>query len=170
MKKGNNSILSAWRTTPVKRYSRKEIVVASLFFFLLFFFLPLKYDNIKAKTFLYPIIWICSAFVVHRAFPKPSDLRTFVFTIGGGACFLYVLLHIPNLIGFCGSRDHGTLYVNRMDPSRKITMTAYSCFLTDDDIQLYEERSITQHIKWVTSFDEKPVDTTKWQFHPQSRP
>jgi hypothetical protein len=167
MKKDSNSLLRTWRTTPVRRFSRTEIVVASLFFFLLFFLLPLKYDNIKAKTFLYPIIWISSAFVVYRTFPKPSELRTFIFTIGGGLCFLYALLNIPNLIGFCALRDHGTLYINRKDPSRRIIMTGYSCFLTDDDIQLYQERTITEHIKWVTSFDEKPVDTTKWQFHPE---
>ena len=167
MKKDNNSILSTWRTTPVRRFSRTEIVVALLFFFLLFFFLPLKYDDIKAKTFLYPVIWVSIAFVMYRAFPKPSELRTFVFSIGGIAYFLCVLLYIPNVVGLCASRDHGTLYVNKKDPSRRITRTGYSCLLTDEDSQWYEERSITQHIKWVTSFDEKQVDTTKWQYHPE---
>jgi hypothetical protein len=167
MKKDNNSLLRTWRTTPIRRFSRTEIVVALLLLFLLFFFLPLEYDDIKAKTFLYPMILISIAFVVYKTFPDPSELRTFVFSIGGGAYLLCALLYIPNLIGFCASRDHGTLYVNKKDPSRRITMTGYSCFLTDEDTQLYEERTITQHIKWVTSFDEKPVDTTKWQFHPE---
>jgi|GEM_PF-2881700 hypothetical protein len=167
MKKSDNSLLRTWRTSPIRKFSRTEIVVALLFLFLLFLFLPLEYDDVEAKTFLYPMIWISIAFIVYKTFPTPSELRTFVFSVGGVAYFLYALSYIPNLIGFCAFRDHGILYINRKDPSRRIKMTGYSCFLTDEDTQLYEERSITKHIKWVKSFDEKPVDTTQWQFHPE---
>ena len=164
MKKDNNSLI--WRTTPVRKFSRAEISVGLLYFFLLFFFLPLEYDDMKARTFLTPIIWISIAFVIYRIFPKPSRLRTLVFSIGGGIYFLCAVIYIPILFGFCTSSDHGALYVNRKDPSRRITMTGYGCFLTDENTQLHEERSITQHIKWVTSFDKKQVDTTEWQSVP----
>jgi len=73
MKKDNNSLLRTWQTTPVRSFSRKQIVVALLFFFLLFFFLPLEFYDIKAKTFLYPVIWVSIAFVVYKSFPKPSS-------------------------------------------------------------------------------------------------
>jgi len=42
-------------------------------------------------------------------------------------------------------------------------MKTYECLMTEGDPELFEERTIINHIKWVTPFEENPIDTTKWQ-------
>jgi hypothetical protein len=166
MKKGNNSLLNTWHTTPIRKFSLKEALVTLIFLFLLFFFLPLEYDNIKAKNFLYPIILASIAFIAYKLLPEPSEMRTFIFSIGGGVYFLLIFFTIPRLIGFCASTDHGVSYVNKKDHSIRLIMRGYACFLTDDDAEFFKEHRITKHIKWVTSFNEQSIDTTKWEHAP----
>jgi hypothetical protein len=150
----------------IRKFSLKEVLVSILVLSLLFFLLPLEYDNIKAKTFLYPIIWTSFAFIMYKTFPVKSLMRTILFSIGAIIYVVFALSFIINLTGFCAWINHGTLYVNKRNPSVRIISRGYGCFLTDDDGQLFEERRFTPHIKWVTDFSETPIDTTKWKAVP----
>ncbi|OQP60610.1 hypothetical protein A3860_32875 [Niastella vici] len=147
----------------VRKFSVKEVLVALIFFLVLFIFLPLEYDNIKAKAIIYPVMWISMGYIVFKAFPGKSLTKSSLLIILGVICLSYTFSHV---IGFCGWIKHGTLYKNKRDKSIRIICRTYECFGTAEGCQLFEERRITEHIKWVTSFDEKPIDTTKWQSVP----
>jgi hypothetical protein len=123
----------------IRKFSLKEVLISVLFLSLLFFLLPLEYDNIKAKTFLYPIILTSVAFIIYRMFPAKSLMRTILFSMGGIMYVLFALSYLINLVGFCAWINHGTLYVNKRNPSVRIISRGYGCFLTDDDGQLFEE-------------------------------
>ena len=148
---------------PVRKFSVKEVIATLISFLLLFLFLPLEYDNIKAKTFIYPIIWISMGYIVFKAFPKKSLTKSSLLMSLGVIGLLYIFTHV---IGFCAWIKHGTLYINKRDKSIRIICRTYDCLGTAEDCQLFEERRISQHIKWVTSFDKKPIDTSKWQSVP----
>jgi hypothetical protein len=144
----------------VRKFSVKEVVATFVVLLVLFISLPLEYDNIKAKTFIYPIMWIGVSYIVFRAFPENSQTRSISLIFLGIIGLFYTITHI---VGFCGWSKHGTLYINKRDKSIRIICRTYDCLGTAEGCRLFEVRRITDHIKWVTSFDEKPIDTSKWQ-------
>jgi hypothetical protein len=146
-----------------RKFKLKELLIALAYFLLLFSLLPLEYDNIRARTFVYPLIYVSAAYVLYKALFERSSEKYAIGLVGGIIAFFFIIYYFLRLIGFCAWSDFGILYVNRNDKSDKIIMRGYGCFLTDTDTQLFEEREITKHLKWVTNFDEKPINTTKWQ-------
>jgi hypothetical protein len=163
MKKNSRSIQGESYLIVIRRFSLKEFLLTVAYFAFLIFFLPLQYDNIKARTFLYPIIWMSAAFVVYETFFKRSQERLAILKVGRVIAFFLILYFFRGLIPFCAWINHGTLYVNKKDQSITITIKTFECMMTEGDPDLFEERKITQHLKWVTDFNAKTIDTTKWQ-------
>lgn len=157
-----NKPLAGGNLPPVfaRKFSVKEVLAALIFFILLFASLPMEYDDIKARTFIYPIMWIGAGYIVFKIFPKKSLTKSSLLIALGIVGLFYILTQVT---GFCAWGHHGTLYVNKKDKSIKIICRTYDCFGTAEGCRLFKERRLTQHIKWVTSLDENPVDTTKWQ-------
>ena len=160
-----NELIAGGNASPitVRKFSLKKVLAALISFLILFLFLPLEYDNIKAKTFIYPIMWISLGYIVFKAFPGKSYTKRILLMLLGIIGLFYIFIHV---IGFCGWIQYGTLYVNKRDKSIRIICRTYGCFGTAEGCRFFEQRRITEHIKWVTSFDEKPIDTTKWQSVP----
>jgi hypothetical protein len=146
-----------------KKISVKKVLTALISFLILFIFLPLEYDNIQAKTFIYPIMWIGMGYIVFKAFPGKSPTKSILLMLLGIIGLFYTFTHA---IGFCAWIKHGTYYINKRDKSIRIICRTYDCYGTAEGCRLFEVRRITEHIKWVTSFDEKPIDTIKWQSVP----
>jgi hypothetical protein len=144
----------------------KEVVGGLCFFVLLFTFYHLEYDTIKAKTFLYPLFWISIAYIFIKKFRRKSTLRTFIFSVGGVIYFFIALNILTDLTGFCAWGHSNILYINKSNKSVKIDCRFYECFMTSGDCEMYKVNYITTHIKWVTKFNENPVDTTKWEKAP----
>lgn len=151
----------------VRKFSVKEVSIALISLLVLLLLLPLEYDNLKAKAFIYPIIWVSAGYIVVRAFPRKSITKSSLLLSLGIIVFFQIFIQV---IGFCAWAKHGTLYINKRDKSIRIICRTYDCLGTAEGCRLFEERRITQHIKWVTSFDEKPIDTTKWQDVPFMSP
>jgi hypothetical protein len=162
MKKNEPIVSGNASPISVRKFSLNKVLAALIFSLVLFIFLPLEYDNIKAKTFIYPIMWISLGYIVFKAFPGKSYTQRILLMLLGIIGLFYTFTHV---IGFCGWIKHGTLYVNKRDKSIRIICRTYDCLGTAEGCRLFEQRIITEHIKWVTNFDEKPIDTT-WQSVP----
>jgi hypothetical protein len=143
--------------------SVKKVLAVLIFFLVLFIFLPLEYDKIKAKTFIYPIMWTGMGYIVFKAFRRKSNIQITLLILLGIIGLFYTITHI---IGFCAWGSNGTLYINKKNKSNRIVCRTYDCLGTAEGCRLFEVRRITEHIKWVTNFDEQPIDTTKWQSVP----
>ena len=139
----------------------KTILTVSITFLVLLLLLPLEYDNIKAKSFIYPLMWIGAVYIVFKAFPKKQYITRSLLLVFLGLFGFFVIL--PRVIGFCGWIHYGTLYVKKGDRSIRLVCRSYECYMTDGPCQLFKERRITKHFKWVTSFGEGPVDKTIWE-------
>lgn len=139
----------------------KRVFVALIVLLVLVISLPLEYDNIRAKTFIYPLMWIGAVYIVFKAFPKKLLVARSLLLVFLGLVGFFVIL--PRVVGFCGWTHHGTLYVKKGDRSVRIICRTFDCFMTAEGCQRFKERRITEHIKWVTSFDEKTVDSTIWE-------
>jgi len=137
-------------------------------FVLLFLLFHLEYDTIKAKTFLSPLFWISVAFFLIKKLKKKSTLRSIVFLVGGIVYFFIALNFLLDLTGFCAWGHSNILYINKSDRSIKLDCRSYECFMTSGDCELYEVKNITNHLKLVTKFNEKQVDTAKWDKIPFS--
>ena len=146
-----------------RKFNIKKLLLILAYFFLLFCLLPLEYDDIKVRTFVKPLIYASAAFLLYRAVTAKSRDKYAKWLLGGLLTFFFLIYLFFKLIGFCAWGDFGIQYVNRNDNSDRIIMRGYGCFLTDDDTQLFEERLLTKHLKWVTNFDEQPIDKNKWQ-------
>lgn len=162
MKKDRQAARRRSYTIVVRRSNWKEIVAVVIYFSTLIFLLPLKYDNTRAKTFLYPLIWVSVGFALYKALFERSREKLAIQKIGAVGVFLIFLYYFIQFIGFCGWSDQGVIYTNKKDPSLEITARAYSCMLTDDDAEFYKERKLSKHLKWATPLDEK-IDTAIWQ-------
>jgi hypothetical protein len=168
MRKNSRSVEGESYLIVVRMFSLKEFLLTAAYFAFLIFFLPLQYDNIKARTFLYPIIWWSAAFVVYETFFKRSQERPAILKVGGVLAFCLILNFLFGLLPFCGWMNYGTVYVSKKDQSTTITVKSYECLMTEGEPEYFEERKITQHLKWVTDFNAKVIDTTKWQRVPFS--
>lgn len=139
----------------------RNSLIVTAYFAILVLLLPLQYYNIAAWPIVFSIICISIVWILPRAFGRSpaKDAETVIV----GLAVIYLSVHYcTRVIGFCAWTDYGTLYVNRNDKSDTLVMNGYSCFLTDTDSQLFEERKITEHLKWVMPFDKKPIDAIKW--------
>jgi hypothetical protein len=152
----------------MEKFTLKEIVGWLGFFVLLFLLFHLEYDNIKANTFLYPLFWISVEYILIKKFIHKSTLRTIVFSLGGVLYFFIALNFLVDLTGFCAWGHSNILYINKRDKSIKIDCRSYECFMTAGDCELFEVKNITTHLKLVTKFNDKPIDTTKWEKVPFS--
>jgi len=147
----------------MEKFTLKEILGWVSFFILLFALLHLEYDTIKVKTFIYPLFWISIAYILIKKYRRKSTLRRIIFLLGGVLYFFIALNILADLTGFCAWGHSNVLYINKSDKSTKIACRSYECFMTSDNCELYEVKNITTHLKWVTKFNENPIDTTRWE-------
>ena len=141
----------------------KNLILSVLYFSLLLLLLPLQYDNISVWPFVFPILFASVFIVLYRALAKWPRTKEALMIITAITIVFLGFYYFIRIVHFCAYSDFGTVYVNRNDQSDTIVMKGYSCFLTDTDPELVEERKLTDHLKWVTEFTDKPVDPAKWQ-------
>jgi hypothetical protein len=79
------------------------------------------------------------------------------------------LCHI--LFGFfCAWSMDNTLYKSKSDNSSIIFCRTFDCYGTTDACRLYKVKKLTNHIKWISTVEEKIVDSTLWDkvpFNPE---
>jgi len=54
------------------------------------------------------------------------------------------------------------MYKNKEDKSILIVCRRFDCYGTAEDCRLFKIKKLTNHLKWVTKFEEAKVDITKW--------
>ena len=140
----------------------RNVLILIVYFAILVLLLPLHYYNISAWPVVFSVICISIVWVLHEAFGRSPDKD--VVHVVAGLAILYISFHcLFRLSCFCAWRDIGTEYVNRTDKSDTLVLEGYSCFLTDTDAQLYEERQITEHLNWIIPYYKKSIDATQWE-------
>ena len=123
--------------------------------------MPLSYYDISAWLFLFPVFCLSVVLILYKAFPKTREKASTV-AISGIVMFALAIHYLIRITHFCAWRDFGTLYVNRNDPADTLVLKGFSCFLTDDDTQLFEERKLTEHLTWTIPYYKKPIDNPVW--------
>ena len=146
-----------------------KILIIAVTILVLFFLTYLEIDDFKAKTIIYPILWIGIGLLGYKYYNilRGSDSAIRKTILGLGFAF-YVLASLSFGLGFflCGEGDHGVSYTHKKKKSLSLICRRYDCYGTADRCQLYKVRNLTKHIKWVTKYtkyNEKPVDTSEWR-------
>ena len=132
---------------------------------LLLLILPLEYDNYKAITFLYPILWVIIPLYVYGILRRRNNaiINAFVFA---GALFYFVFtltFGLAYVSGFCAWGYETTLYINKQNSSVSIVERGYSCYGTDVDFYYFKVYKLTNHIKWLKECSGKEIDTLNWK-------
>jgi len=150
----------------MRKPSVNKIILIAATIQVLFLLTNLEIDSFKAKTIIYPILWIGIGLLGYGYFTilrgTESAIRKTI--LGLGFAF-YVFASLFFGIGFflCAEGDHGVSYTHKKDKSLSLVCRTFDCFGTADGCQLYKVRNLTRHIKWVTRSKEIPVDTSEWQ-------
>jgi hypothetical protein len=147
----------------MKRFTVRQFFIVLTFVAILICLLPLEYDNFKLKTVIYPFVWTSIAVIILKVLPRHNSLLKVIFVIFGAIVYLLLtgLFVFGSLI--CSWTDNGTFYISKSDKSVKLICRTYDCVGTVDNCKLYKEKYLTKHIKWITEFNDKPIDTTKWR-------
>jgi len=147
----------------MKRFTIKYWLILFGLFAIGLILTPLEYDSIKFKTFIYPTIWIAMAFLGIKLYRQQNSAIASIFISIGG--IIYLLMTCWFALGFllCAWTRTLPLYSSRIDSSVTIVCRHYECYGTDSDCELFKEQRLSHHLKWVTKFNETPVDTTVWQ-------
>ena len=144
----------------------KKLIVVALIEGILFFLSYIEYDNFKLSRIIYPLICISLPFVLQYLL---SELYLKVSHIIISTLVYIGIISLSYLFSlFCAWSDDLLLYKNKKNKSLLIVCRTYDCYGTDEDCHLYKVKKITKHIKWVTKFEEKKVDSTKWNHVPFS--
>jgi len=131
---------------------------------IVFLLLPFEYDNHRAKTLLYPLIWISIPIIIYKFISIKNRITKYILAaIGSLIYLLFSIVFWLVILGFCAWGNEYKLYVNKHDSSVSIINRGYSCFETDDDYYCFKERKLTDHLKYVTDFDKTKVDTSEWK-------
>jgi hypothetical protein len=147
----------------MQKFTFKQILIALTFIILLYFLHPLEYGNFKMKTVIYLFIWISIAVIVINVLPKRRSLMKTLGVSIGVLVYFFATCFFGFSFLFCRWENHGIIYINKSDNSIKIICRTYDCYGTAEGCELFKARQLTKHIKWVTEFNDDPVDTTKWR-------
>ena len=150
----------------MKTLSLIKILIITTAIIVLYFLTSLEFDGFKAKTIIYPILWISIGVLGYWYYDflrgSNSAIRKSILGLGF-AFYLLGTLFLGLGFLFCAESDHGVIFTNKKDKSLSLVCRTYDCYLTADRCQIYQVRKLTEHIKWVTRFSENPVDTSEWQ-------
>ncbi len=143
-----------------------KIFIIAAAILVLFLLTNLEIDSFKAKTIIYPILWIGIGLFGYGYYNilrgTDSAIRKTILGLGF-AFYLFASLSFGLQFFFCGEGNKRTLLIHKTDKSLRLECRPYDCYGTADGCQLYKVRNLTKHIKWVTRFKEIPVDTSEWQ-------
>jgi len=138
-----------------------------LFIFLLVVFLlylsPLEYDNPKFQIYVYLFLYGATAIVLIKWYRRQrSTIENILIPVAG---IIYLFASCNHLLdnSFCRWMTYFDSYTSKSNNSVKLVCRSYECYGTDGDCKLYKQYSITTHLKWVTKFNEKAIDTTLWK-------
>jgi predicted membrane channel-forming protein YqfA (hemolysin III family) len=143
-----------------------KILITATTIITLFLFTRLEFDGFKVKTAVYPILWIGVGILGIRYFKilrgSASAIRKSFLGLGL-ALYIFGTLFFGSTFFICDQRNHGISFINKQNKSLSLECRTYDCYGTADGCQLYKVRNLTKHIKWVTKFNQNPVDTSEWQ-------
>jgi len=150
----------------MKTLSLIKILIITTAIIVLYFLTSLEFDGFKAKTVIYPVLWIVIGVLGFKYFKtlRGTDAAIRKSLLGLGLA-VYILGTLFLGLGFllCAESDHGVIFTNKKDKSLSLVCRTYDCYLTADRCKIYQVRTLTEHIKWVTRFSENRVDTSEWQ-------
>jgi len=150
----------------MRKPSIKLIFITASTITVLFSLTYLEINGFKAKTVIYPILWISIGVLGYKYYTllRGSDSAIRKSLLGLGLAFyLFGSLAFGGSLILCKEIDHGVSFIHIENKSLSLVCRTYDCYGTVDDCQMYKVRNLTKHIKWVTKYNEKPVDTSKWQ-------
>jgi hypothetical protein len=141
----------------------KYFFACFLAFVLLLFLSPLEYDNAKYKIYIYSFFYVITAVVLIKWYwRRNSTIENILIPLAGIIClFASCNLLLDN--SFCRWITYFDSYRKKTHKSVKLVCRSYECYGTDGNCELYKEWPITNHLKWVTKFNDKTVDTTIWE-------
>ena len=150
----------------MRKLSVKTTLIVATAILGLFLLTRLEIDGFKAKTIIYPILWIGIGILGFKYFNilkgSASAIRKSLLGLGL-AVYIFSTLYFGIQFFMCAESDHGVLFTHKNNKSLSLVCRTYDCYGTADGCQLYEVRNLTKHIKWITKFNENSVDTSKWQ-------
>jgi hypothetical protein len=145
-----------------------KILKSGIIIGLLYLLTNIEYDNFKLSGIVYPLIWISLPIILRYILVKEKISRG-TYLIGIVVFIFITIFHLLSSI-FCAWSNHSALYKSKSNESITIVCRTYDCYGTAEDCRLYEVIKLTTHFKWVTKFNEKIVDSTKWEkvpFNPE---
>jgi hypothetical protein len=141
----------------------RKILFAAIGIIVLLILYRLEYDHFRLSKIVYVIIWIIVPLLIGKYFPKKKSVINYILVTVVVITYLATfLVGLVMITGFCNYGNQETWYVNKNNKSVKIIKRNYACFETDNDTELFKERKLTNHISWVTGFNENPIDTSVW--------
>ena len=150
----------------MRKLSVNKIFITATTIIALLFLIRLEFGGFKAKTVIYPILWVGIGILGFKYSKllrgRESAIRKSLLGLGL-AFYIFGTLFFGFRFFMCAENNHGISFINKQDKSLSLECRTYDCYGTADDCQLYKVRNLTKHIKWVTKFIENPVDTSKWQ-------
>jgi len=147
----------------MKKIPIKNIFACFLALLLLFFLSPLEYDNTKYKAFIYPFIYLTTAVILIVWYRRRNSTLENILIPFAGLIYLFASCNFLVDHSFCRWTTHFDSYTSRTNKYLKLVCRSYECYGTDGNCQLYKEWSLTNHLKWVTKFNNENVDTTVWK-------
>jgi hypothetical protein len=163
MKKTRRSSEGETYLIVLRRFSLIELVAVAAYFIMLVVFSHLQYYNFRARTIVYPLIWLSVAFVIYKTLFERSRERRGILQLGAIIGFFVLLYALIPLTGFCRYIDYGTSFVNEKDSTITIRSRGYSCFMTDADVDYVLERKLTAHLTWISDLNIQHLDPASWQ-------
>jgi hypothetical protein len=150
----------------MRKLSVNKIFITATIIIALFFLTRLEFDGFKAKTVIYPILWAGIGLLGFKYYKllrgSESAIRKSLLGLGL-AFYIFCTLSFGFIFFICAEINHGISFINKQDNSLSLECRTYGCYGTSEGCPLYKVRNLTKHIKWVTKFNENPVDTSKWQ-------
>jgi hypothetical protein len=161
-----SSFVAATFKMYMKKPFRKTVLLSVILIVTLFLLSKIEYDSFSLKSITYPLLWVTVGIIGFRYFknlPTRSAIRKTILSIGF-AIYVLASLYFTMQLFLCAESTYGTRYINTKSNSLTLECRTYDCYGTADQCQLYKLRRLTNHIKWVTIFDDKIPDKNEWRY------
>ena len=142
-----------------------KIVIAASIVLAIFLLSGIEIGSFKIKAVTYPILWISIGVLGFKYFKtlrgRNSAIRKSLLGLGL-AFYVFGTWYFIFSFFLCAEIDRGVSFLHKKDKSLSLVCRTFECYGTSSSCQLYKVRNLTTHIKWVTKYNENPVDTSKW--------
>lgn len=120
-------------------------------------------DSLALKSIIDRMLWLSIPGFLYKFIDGKTSVYRDMLMIAVFGIYILITCFLGLGVIICSSRNVNIEYVSKCNKSVVILRRGFVCLGTEYDYSLVKQRKLSDHLTWITDFNESPVDTALWQ-------